>query len=91
MNLTDYLSLPNRSAKQLASDLGVPPPLISQWRTGARPVPAERCPAIEKATGGAVTCEELRPDVDWGFLRGSCIQKVGTVETATAVSVRQVA
>jgi len=71
MNLSEYLSSPGRSAKQLADDIHVPPPLISQWRNLNRPVPAERCPAIEKATGGMVTCEELRPDVDWGFLRGS--------------------
>lgn len=32
-------------------------------------VPAEHCPSIERATAGAVRCEELRPDVDWGVLR----------------------
>ena len=37
----------------------------------SRPIPAERCPEIEKATGGAVRCEELRPDVDWAYLRKS--------------------
>lgn len=25
----------------------------------------EKCPAIERATGGAVICEELRPDLPW--------------------------
>ncbi len=45
--------------------------LISQWKTGVRRVPAERCPAIEQATDGAVTCEELRPDVLWSVLRKS--------------------
>ncbi len=30
-------------------------------------VPAEHCPAIERATG--VRCEELRPDVAWSVLR----------------------
>jgi DNA-binding transcriptional regulator YdaS (Cro superfamily) len=28
-----------------------------------RPVPADICPAIERATLGAVTCRDLRPDV----------------------------
>lgn len=32
-------------------------------------VPAEHCPAIEKATLGGVRCEELRPDVAWDVLR----------------------
>jgi len=50
----------------------VSPVTIHQW--AFRPdkqVPAERCPAIERATGGAVTCEELRPDVDWQFIRAN--------------------
>lgn len=51
--------------------------VIHQWRLNR--VPAEHCPAIERATktkaaekGDAslvVTCEELRPDVAWGVLR----------------------
>ncbi len=27
--------------------------------------------AIERETNRAVTCEELRPDVDWAYLRGT--------------------
>lgn len=27
--------------------------------------------ALERETSGAVRCEELRPDVDWQYLRGS--------------------
>lgn len=26
---------------------------------------------IERATKGAVRCEDLRPDVDWAFIRGA--------------------
>ena len=32
---------------------------------GVRQVPIERCLAIERATGGKVRAEELRPDHDW--------------------------
>lgn len=39
------------------------------WFNTDRRVPAEHCPAIERATGGAVRCEELRPDVPWAVLR----------------------
>lgn len=55
----------------LARALGVKPPTIHQWITGERQVPAERCPTIEKLTAGRVTCEQLRPDVDWGYLRAT--------------------
>lgn len=27
--------------------------------------------AIERESGGTVKCEEIRPDVDWAYLRGS--------------------
>jgi DNA-binding transcriptional regulator YdaS (Cro superfamily) len=40
----------------------------SMWRLRGR-VPAEHCPTIERITGRAVRCEELRPDVDWHVLR----------------------
>jgi DNA-binding transcriptional regulator YdaS (Cro superfamily) len=40
---------------------------LQQWRRAR--VPAEYCPRIERATHGAVRCEELRPDVDWAYLR----------------------
>lgn len=33
--------------------------------SGTRPTPTDRCPAIERATEGRVTCEELRPDIRW--------------------------
>lgn len=49
--------------------LGVTRSAVTQWLTTG--VPAERCPVIERATNGAVTCEDLRPDVDWGYLRGT--------------------
>lgn len=43
---------------------------IQAWARGQ--IPAEHCPAIERETrarGEPVTCEELRPDVDWAVLR----------------------
>jgi DNA-binding transcriptional regulator YdaS (Cro superfamily) len=49
---------------QLATALGVQPPSVSDWITGKRSVPIERCVAIERATGGEVTRRDLRPD-DW--------------------------
>lgn len=37
------------------------------WFNTDRKFPAEHCPLVERATG--VTCEELRPDVQWDVLR----------------------
>ncbi len=56
---------------QLASRLGVSQPAVSMWHTGLRRVPLHVCIEIEKLTGSQVRCEDLRPDVDWEFLRKS--------------------
>jgi DNA-binding transcriptional regulator YdaS (Cro superfamily) len=38
--------------------------VVSNWRARGN-VSAEGCAEIERATAGAVTCEELRPDLQW--------------------------
>jgi DNA-binding transcriptional regulator YdaS (Cro superfamily) len=43
---------------------GRSPQQVHQWKTGERPVPAQYCLAIEKASGGQITRRDLRPD-DW--------------------------
>lgn len=75
MNLPDYLASEPGSQAKLAKELGIPAPLLSQWKTGERRVPAERCPLIERATNGAVRCEDLRPDVAWDVLRAQAGQE----------------
>jgi DNA-binding transcriptional regulator YdaS (Cro superfamily) len=50
------------SQQALADALLIRPPSITEWKQRGR-VPAERCLAIEKATGGKVTRYDLRPDV----------------------------
>ncbi|MBT9428913.1 transcriptional regulator [Candidatus Symbiopectobacterium endolongispinus] len=71
MNLKNYTTQERGRAASLGRTLGIPSVLISQWANGIRQVPAERCPEIEKSTAGIVTCEDLRPDVDWAYLRGT--------------------
>lgn len=41
------------------------------WQTGKRTLPAEHCPALERMNEGRIRCEQLRPDVDWTYLRGT--------------------
>lgn len=62
MKLSDYLQTTSNAS--LADAIGVPHPLVSQWKTGVRQVPIERCVAIERVTGGLVRRWDLRPD-DW--------------------------
>lgn len=61
----------------LARHINVTPQVVDNWsrraRTGGR-VPAEYVPDIEKAVAGKVRAEELRPDVNWAYLRGTAIQ-----------------
>lgn len=58
------------SQKDLADAIGVSAKTVWAW-INRKSIPAEHCPAIERATNGAVRCEDLRPDVDWAYLRNS--------------------
>ena len=57
---------------KLARAMGISTQTVHNWLSRGN-VPAERCIDIERATGGAVTCEELRPDLAerWAYLRGT--------------------
>ena len=63
VKLKDYVAERGVTAA-LARQIGAQPQLMWQWASGVRPVPLERCVAIERATDGAVTRIDLRPD-DW--------------------------
>lgn len=62
------------SQRALASALGVTKAAVWQWKHDGRRVPAEHCPQIERLTEGAVRCEQLRPDVDWDYLRATAAE-----------------
>lgn len=70
MKLDQFLK-PRGSVVRLAKAINVAPSLISQFKNGTRNVPRKRCHEIDAATDGRVTCEEMRPDLNWAFLR-SC-------------------
>lgn len=63
MDLNKYLT-EVETAASLARKMDITPVLISQWRTGLRPIPLSRCATIEIATNGRVTRKDLRPN-DW--------------------------
>jgi DNA-binding transcriptional regulator YdaS (Cro superfamily) len=69
MDIPTYLATSGQTQRALADRLGVTPALIWQWINGRRPIAVEQAIAIERESGGVVTCEEMRPDVDWAYLR----------------------
>ncbi|RYH41904.1 MAG: hypothetical protein EON54_17940 [Alcaligenaceae bacterium] len=64
MLISEYLTAERGRAASLARGLGVKPVVISRWCSGIKPVPIERCIAIERLTGGLVSRRDLRPN-DW--------------------------
>lgn len=49
----------------LANKLGVSAVIVSQWITGARSIPSQRAPDIERATDGEVKVSEVAPFERW--------------------------
>lgn len=47
----------------LAETVDVSPQAVNQWVHGKRPLPVAKATLIERATHGAVTVGELRPDL----------------------------
>jgi len=69
------------SQKQLGLAVGVVPQVVNNWLRRGN-VPAEYCPGIERATKGAVRCEDLRPDADWAYLRATNCPTTETTQEA---------
>ena len=71
MDLSTYFGRARGAQSALARELGVPQSLPSAWAAvderKRRPVPIQHCAAIERATGGVVTRQDLRPD-DWHLI-----------------------
>ena len=64
MNAIDRAATALGSLTALASAIGVTQSAPSMWKARGR-VPTEHCLAIERATSGAVTRADLRPDDYW--------------------------
>jgi DNA-binding transcriptional regulator YdaS (Cro superfamily) len=64
MDLKTYLNNERGRQAHLAKAIPAHAPDISRWADGKRPIPFEHGAAIESATGGLVTRQEMFPD-DW--------------------------
>ncbi len=62
--LAEYCAERGRAAL-LAKRMKVGRSMMSQWIKGTSPVPPARCPEFVRITGGWVTKEALRKDIDW--------------------------
>lgn len=67
----------------LARAIGVTQSAVSNWRARSALVPSEHCAAIERATAGAVTRRDLRPD-DWHRIWPELIGTKGAPRIAKA-------
>jgi DNA-binding transcriptional regulator YdaS (Cro superfamily) len=84
MNIAAFLeSAPRGTAAAIARSLGVHPVMVSQWASGLKEVPAERCTAIEQATASKVRRWDLRPD-DWHRIWPELIDADGAPEVPPA-------
>jgi DNA-binding transcriptional regulator YdaS (Cro superfamily) len=61
MRLDEYLK--KTTQDEFAKAAGVSQGLISQWLSGTTSITAENAVKIERITKGAVTRQELRPDI----------------------------
>ena len=64
---------------KLASALGVGQSAVSNWRARGTTLDAAHCAAIERATAGAVTRRDLRPD-DWHLIWPELVDSDGAPE-----------
>jgi len=52
----------------VAAHFKISPVSVYEWiKRGL--VPADKCPEIEKLSGGAARCEDMNNRVDWAYLR----------------------
>lgn len=69
---TYWLSMAVADRKAFAVRCGCSPNYLNLYAHGLKPRLGEAIAiAIDRESGGKVRCEDLRPDVDWAYLRGA--------------------
>lgn len=74
---TYFFDLDRAGRDEFASRCGTTRKHLTNVAYGYKPCGEVLAIAIERATSGAVTCEELRPDLaeEWSYLRNSRVQE----------------
>ncbi|NWA25487.1 helix-turn-helix domain-containing protein [Pseudomonas gingeri] len=72
MNLREFLKpLEGGSVAAFAKACETSPGQLKQVAYGNRRPSASLAINVERESSGQVTCEELRPDIDWAYVRGT--------------------
>lgn len=72
MNLHDYIKpLDKTSLESFAARCGTTVGQLKQVAYGYRRPGAALAISIERESCRSVVCEDMRPDIDWGYLRNS--------------------
>ena len=74
--LTSYLnSLPKEERPLFCRRCGTSEGYLRKAASTGQRLGEGLCIELERESGGAITCESLRNDVDWAYLRGSAHAK----------------
>ncbi|UXH41592.1 MULTISPECIES: transcriptional regulator [Pseudomonas] len=72
MNLHDYIKpFDKQTLNSFAASCGTTAGQLKQVAYGYRRPGAALAISIERESSRAVTCEEMRPDIDWAYLRST--------------------
>lgn len=70
--ITTYLKkLDAKGQQKFAARCGTTVGYLRKAVSARQKIGDRLCIALEKESGRAITCEQVRPDVDWGYLRQS--------------------
>lgn len=84
MDLKTYLAgLTGEQREKLANACETTTGHLKNVSYGYRPCAEKLAIALERESERAVTCEEIRPDVDWKYLRGTAAE---SADSGTAPS-----
>lgn len=68
--LLDYInSMPTKDRVEFENSINTTIAYLRKAISIDQKINIRVCIAIEKATCGSISCEDLRPDIDWKFLR----------------------
>ncbi|MFK3816996.1 transcriptional regulator [Pseudomonas sp. NPDC089407] len=72
MTLSEYLKTMDKDGlAAFARDCGTSAGQLKQVAYGNRRASAGLAVSLDRETGGVIRCEEMRPDIDWAYLRNA--------------------